>query len=1060
MYPLRRAKVGRDEVCIAIQVAWEDLLTFKGFTLDSEISQKKISSPTLKNKETRETLFRYLLRVALAHFGYRDHESYDWYSAAGLKSNQWRKWFNRNIATSIYPPANPNDPEIFCVVVNYWNPSIRDKKERVFSAWLPVHGISRANWNLLWEDYKTITKLGAEIQCFTLNDYLFSRAQRKSILEWRFVSSPHSLSNINIENPPAASRMIAEALRVADESSVLRRRIVAIGDYVDELDVIVRSLKDEILNRIALFSHRIVDEPHHWFIKALLEKLRCDVSQMDKVTPQMSGDVACMTADYLVRLFLYLNVQTLMLRKPGKLPGYLGLLAVAFMARSLLEYYGPFVLKSKENWFWYSIPVHIPIRISPSGYTEDAQETSILSIAVANRLSKEWQRRWRNIGYQIVLPAMMMDFQLEEKLRSLAIESYARKAAVAAVMSRNMSHNIGSHVLARLSSAESLEAAMKETIATFNSYLRTRMDFLADISTAVPVVTVPKRLYSDVCAYLKPSNPNDQSAFNWQELLMERISGTDLNADGIEIKVSTDKVFACPNDTLGAHALYVILENFIRNCAKHAGARRIDIRIDVVETNTEFWQIQVYDSENKCDSNLVDRLNREIRRPILEEGRLRRGAWGVLEMKIAAAYLRKLDPDLIDEEHKPPLLTARINHDNNLGYEFFLLKPKFALVIHPDSMNLTLNNLKEWGIETLPAKKVKSERDPRDHEFAVLIGDSAQANRANHLNGGVLRKSIFSRRCLALHKAEVDQWPRMSIISIQNNLWEKWAAEFCNARPSIIRCSGGCMFDSIGSASVTSLPVNGSPIFLFDNHGEYLARKNCKSCDTHHEYVENCRNCVRVLEEDLTEAMAEAYVNKFAYYEPYSSNSPIGFLMNNLPEGSEQKQRLMWELTETGATIVAVIDERIQAESEKVHDKNLQKIPVCKILEWMKVFLFPSAGSGFNLNKLRYDDGDKKAMETWLFLRKNVHFLVIHLGVIEKLLRTTSIADIDSFLRKHEEENPQRSVIVISGRGRPSNLPDRALFLHYSPVARYLMEERSKYHLTKLLFSAREIKNE
>jgi hypothetical protein len=81
------------------------------------------------------------------------------------------------------------------------------------------------------------------------------------------------------------------------------------------------------------------------------------------------------------------------------------------------------------------------------------------------------------------------------KFRSLGITEYARKvkheikrhalrSAVAAIMARNMSHNIGSHVLSHF--IANIEGNIKDNHQLQKellSYLKARMDFIAEIST-------------------------------------------------------------------------------------------------------------------------------------------------------------------------------------------------------------------------------------------------------------------------------------------------------------------------------------------------------------------------------------------------------------------------------------------------------------------------------------------------------------------------------------------------------------------------------------------------
>jgi hypothetical protein len=83
-----------------------------------------------------------------------------------------------------------------------------------------------------------------------------------------------------------------------------------------------------------------------------------------------------------------------------------------------------------------------------------------------------------------------------------------RKAAVAQVMSRNMSHNIGSHVLAALAQESSLET---NEIKILLNYLKHRQEFIADISTASACIVFNRNLYEDVLSRLIPIKDNERS---------------------------------------------------------------------------------------------------------------------------------------------------------------------------------------------------------------------------------------------------------------------------------------------------------------------------------------------------------------------------------------------------------------------------------------------------------------------------------------------------------------------------------------------------------------------
>jgi hypothetical protein len=87
-------------------------------------------------------------------------------------------------------------------------------------------------------------------------------------------------------------------------------------------------------------------------------------------------------------------------------------------------------------------------------------------------------------------------------------------------------------------------------------------------------------------------------------------------------------------------------------------------------------------------------------------------------------------------------------------------------------------------------------------------------------------------------------------------------------------------------------------------------------------------------------------------------------------------------------------------------------------------------------------------------------FLVIHIGIIEKLAGTDQnsiarwLADTQRIIGGHV------TIVVVSGRGNPSNLPPGTRFVAYSNVARYVLEDHCKFQLVNILEQARNLDNE
>lgn len=164
---------------------------------------------------------------------------------------------------------------------------------------------------------------------------------------------------------------------------------------------------------------------------------------------------------------------------------------------------------------------------------------------------------------------------LEKKYETIR---HGSKAAMTAIESRNLSHNIGSHVLFRwltelgeiLKNKSDSEISGDNKLKCINQskdlfqYIQHRMDFIAEISTSVPSSEMTMDFSSDVMV-----------PFNNQKALLQNIG----KSEGFDLEESimldpdpphSDcKRVSVPNGIIGTHAIYSIIENFIRNAAKH-----------------------------------------------------------------------------------------------------------------------------------------------------------------------------------------------------------------------------------------------------------------------------------------------------------------------------------------------------------------------------------------------------------------------------------------------------------------------------------------------------------
>lgn len=288
------------------------------------------------------------------------------------------------------------------------------------------------------------------------------------------------------------------------------------------------------------------------------------------------------------------------------------------------------------------------------------------------------------------------------------------KSSLAAVMSRNMSHNIGSHVLNKLSSKDVVDSFFKpergfinkdnstgfkperdfinedksigvytispffpkadsgkpstsnaELFRVFNDYLKKRMDFVADVATSDRATLTNNRyLFNEVF-----------KNFEINLLLLHNISGKD---DKFKYRFNfkyqnkentfsegdqgfIDPIVAMPNDVLGDQAFYIILENIIRNTAKHSNENDVVFTIKVVDKHPDFYQIEIFDSveyESKEEFRklILDR-NKSIAESIIDEktSQIRSNGWGTIELKLAACYLSRVSTTNIEDYKYKPL---------------------------------------------------------------------------------------------------------------------------------------------------------------------------------------------------------------------------------------------------------------------------------------------------------------------------------------------------------------------------------------------------------------------
>jgi len=480
---------------------------------------------------------------------------------------------------------------------------------------------------------------------------------------------------------------------------------------------------------------------------------------------------------------------------------------------------------------------------------------------------------------------------------------HAMRSAVAAIMGRNMSHNIGSHVLANIVQREDDSLDRKHAKNLFG-FLQQRMDFIAQVSTTAPTWTLDMKL-GDII-----------DKFNKQEYLKKFIAkfrglgSSEINVDLAKRSRDEAKEIAIPTATIGCHAIFSIMENIIRNAARHGmrnGQKSLDLSIDVEDNHWRFYKLTIKD--NCKNGEKAGELNSKLEDTIIDErGQLKTEAWGMKEKKVLACYLRLIAQEDVDEKYRlfltnpeisdePPVIKAD-SKNGNLTYELFLLKAKKVLVI--SSKQKRNNEFKKAGIDFRNISEFeKMDKKKIIHKFLVIDIRNMNAPTAwiekNIINGinklpfRILIVGNISSLSSTLPK-NVISWSSFPEIGDSANpdkfyeeIWHKWISSFFRDYQLAVRKNG------------ISVPSN---LNVLEN--------NCDYINSPEKYV---------LLDHKKESDNSTLYSAVACHIPFDTS---GGTIYEIIEKTEEEPYLKNQLIEMGATNIAIVDDRIWRTKNKI----------------------------------------------------------------------------------------------------------------------------------------------
>ena len=690
----------------------------------------------------------------------------------------------------------------------------------------------------------------------------------------------------------------------------------------------------------------------------------------------------------------------------------------------------------------------------------------------------------------------------------------ALRSAVSAIMGRNMSHNIGSHVIARYAAVAGstgdpsdpndtgeqrntpLERNVEDHRAVFLRYLQRRMDFIAEISTSdKPNWSQPLGLVEVLAAlnFKKEKERITKDSESFNPILLSYITGKEGIKASVEVDSDIKEYFNCPSGEVGVHALYVILENIIRNSARHNTNLGNEVRLEVEVTDSaeypELLKLEITDcqteKEEECGESLDKRINNIISKEsfLNPDGSPNPQYWGIREMLICAQHLRGLS--LSDLETPlfvgPPILEAfkkkenGENGESRLAYRLYLQRAKLIALVTGNELCETLQSkkpeLQSRGI-ALFSELAGNYEEIRGYGFVVLPKEmESKLSEEDKLRLPVRKRydDCFIECLLGAikkDKIKTEQW----LESLHRYLWKTYLDKRCCWKDKSIKALVGwdCPTwtgegnDVVKESSFSHMLINDGDA---DSPYQQWGKRNLKKDkDRGLVWVDhaNAQRFCKTKSPNLVcaaidvETTRETVPQPIIFAEIIESQSPHKPVLEAQKKGNTKGN----ELIAAALARVIVLDERVQSEIKK----DYRKIPYNILWPCMGIWTPDAEKCDLNspdLGKIKcfLDNPTKKK-------QLPADFLVLHLTILESLaMNKKTKQKILEELRECNGVGDHCEVVIVSGRGVPSATltsdsengkceSSNERFLPISALLEYLVSRPSKLALMRSLWSA------
>jgi len=697
------------------------------------------------------------------------------------------------------------------------------------------------------------------------------------------------------------------------------------------------------------------------------------------------------------------------------------------------------------------------------------------------------------------------------------IKQHATRAAISQVMARNMSHNIGSHVLNNLTDGERLskpenkivkckayqttplpneeENQIIHQLAIYNHYVKCRMDYLSDVTFGTPVMHTNKNAYKELFKEL-----------DRVRLVLDYISGlsdfkykiifskNDIHITD-ETEGATDFPVALPNDLLGCQAFYNIVENVIRNTAKHNqnkdGITVFNINFNDIQKNTlpkglkesehQFYEIEIFDDIKICEVgtetikyksfktekekelhrlfiedhnkysetnkiNLVTPIkeidwlvysqNVKLNFSVLQDNKLRNSSLGLLEMEASAAYLRKLDITTIEEnEYEVDYNTKIFNSKEKLNILKAINKNDclgYRFFISKPTEILLVG---DFTIDDMQLNTIAND--------GVLV--KSEEKFKQELENGVVynHQFVLYQKSNTVEQILKDRKTSISVRKLEINDMKDFIMNKITENYSFIELEDFIWqkwFDEIKG------PVENINVFTSYHSSYNQANKYNIAFSNHNDTWEENKKDVSAGNVNYLESLSSIAQKKLPNYKDELAQYTF------LPNGQITLQ-IKHKLFESAIKKVVVIDERIQRFSNTPYSSKNINVPIKDIFELTNVIV--PVIDKINLGAKNFSPTIISDIEEFIEAEiGKCNFLLIHYSILERMY-PNSKEEINTKLALWSTPENIR-VVITSGRGKPHKLPsNKVCYVNLSPVLNVFTDARSKYSINYLLNAAR-----